>query len=231
MVPIANQIGACNQWRGLQMNNPQLPCGRRWFREPIPEIYDAARYLDAAVSAHLAGESKIASELIKLADMPILRAWLDPIWGANNPHLHYRPVGGSPALVPKEARASERMPDSSIKRRLIERDGYHCRLCSIPLVRGEVHGQSHALYPDALPWAAGNINQHAAFQVLWLQYDHLVPHARGGSNELDNMLIKKRCQGQFTASCQRTRIISDAIVPRADTTAVDARCQPLPPAS
>ena len=81
------------------------------------------------------------------------------------------------------------MPDSSIKRQLIGRDGYHCRLCGIPVIREEVRKRLHALYPDALPWAAGNINQHAAFQVLWLQYDHLVPHARGGSNDLDNMLI------------------------------------------
>jgi 5-methylcytosine-specific restriction endonuclease McrA len=81
------------------------------------------------------------------------------------------------------------MPDSSIKRQLIERDGYHCRLCGIPVIRKEVRRRLHALYPEALPWAAGNINQHSAFQVLWLQYDHLVPHARGGSNDLDNMLI------------------------------------------
>lgn len=171
------------------MNDPQLPANRRWFREPIPEIYDAARYLDAAVSAHLAGESKIASQLIKLADMPILRAWLDSIWGAKSPHIRYRPVDGAPGLVSKEEKAPKRMPDSSIKRQLIDRDGYHCRLCGIPVIREEVRKRLHALYPDALTWAAGNINQHAAFQVLWLQYDHLVPHARGGSNDLDNMLI------------------------------------------
>jgi 5-methylcytosine-specific restriction endonuclease McrA len=171
------------------MNDLQPPVSRRWFREPIPEIYDAARCLNAAVSAHLAGESKIASEFIKLADMPILREWLDSIWGAKSPHLLYRSVDGAPALVLKEERASKRMPDSSIKRQLIVRDGYHCRLCGIPVIREEVRKRLHALYPEALPWAAGNINQHAAFQVLWLQYDHLVPHARGGSNELDNMLV------------------------------------------
>lgn len=171
------------------MNDSQPPADRHWFREPIPEIYDAARYLDAAVSAHLAGELKIASELIKLADMPILRAWLNSIWGAKSPYIQYRPIAGAPALVSKEEKASKRMPDSSIKRRLIGRDGYHCRLCGIPVIREEVRKRLHALYPDVLPWAAGNINQHAAFQVLWLQYDHLVPHARGGSNDLDNMLI------------------------------------------
>ncbi|HUX81760.1 MAG TPA: HNH endonuclease [Halothiobacillus sp.] len=171
------------------MNDPLPAVGRRCFRELIPEIFDAARYLDAAVSAHLAGEARCASELIKLADMPVLRAWLDSIWGAKSPYIQYRHVVGAPALVPKEEKASRRMPDSSIKRQLIGRDGYHCRLCGIPVIREEVRKRFHRLYPDAVPWAAGNINQHAGFQVLWLQYDHLVPHARGGSNDLDNMLI------------------------------------------
>jgi len=171
------------------MNGHQPPATRRCFREPIPSIYDAARYLDAAVSAHLAGEPKIASKLIKLADMPSLREWLDSIWGAQSPHIQYRPVEGGPAFVSREEKASKRMPDSNIKRQLIGRDGHHCRLCGIPVIREEVRKRLHALYPDSLPWAAGNINQHAAFQVLWLQYDHLVPHARGGSNDLDNMLI------------------------------------------
>lgn len=40
----------------------------RYFREPIPEIYDAARYLDAAVSAHLAGHAQLADELFTLAN-------------------------------------------------------------------------------------------------------------------------------------------------------------------
>jgi len=42
---------------------------RQCLREPIHEIFDAARYLDAAVSAHLAGHFKLAEELIRLADM------------------------------------------------------------------------------------------------------------------------------------------------------------------
>jgi len=34
-----------------------------------------------------------------------------------------------------------------------------------------------------------NASQHRAFQALWVQYDHLLPHARGGDNSLDNMVI------------------------------------------
>jgi len=47
----------------------------------------------------------------------------------------------------------------------------------------------HKLYPDALPWGKTNDTQHAAFQALGLQYDHLIPHSRGGSTDLSNLVI------------------------------------------
>jgi hypothetical protein len=58
----------------------------------------------------------------------------------------------------------------------------------MPLVRAEVRKYLHRHYPDALPWGTTNIKQHAAFQVFWYQYDHLIPHARGGDNALENMI-------------------------------------------
>jgi hypothetical protein len=45
------------------------------LRDPIPEIEEAARYLDEAVSAHLAGRSDLAQELIQRADMAAIREW------------------------------------------------------------------------------------------------------------------------------------------------------------
>jgi hypothetical protein len=51
--------------------NEANPIGDRLcLPEPIPEIADAARYLDAAVSAHLAGRTDLAESLIRLADLP-----------------------------------------------------------------------------------------------------------------------------------------------------------------
>jgi len=83
------------------MNDP-LPIGRRCFLEPISEIADAARYLDAAVSAHI----------------------------------------------------------------------------------------------------VGRVQQHAAFQAMCVQYDHLLAHARGGANDLENMLITcapcNYCRAEYT---------------------------------
>ena len=44
-------------------------------------------------------------------------------------------------------------------------------------------------YRDALPWGRTNTGQHAAFQCLWLQFDHVLPHSRGGPTDLDNLII------------------------------------------
>jgi hypothetical protein len=167
----------------------KLPHGRRSFRPLLPEIDYAAALLSGAADAHLRGDSTQAASLIKDADMPVLREWLESIWGKGSPHIHFRQVADAPAAVDRSSRVEARMPDAKAKRLLIERDGHRCRLCGILVIRSEVRQFLKIAYPDVLHWGNRNIDQHAAFQVMWLQYDHLLPHARGGSNDLENMLI------------------------------------------
>lgn len=44
-------------------------------------------------------------------------------------------------------------------------------------------------YPESLPWGGTNPEQHAAFQCMWLQFDHILPHARGGDNSVNNVVV------------------------------------------
>jgi hypothetical protein len=162
---------------------------RECLRPPIPEIADAARYLDAAVSAHLAGRSALAHELIQLADADPIRQWTDSIWGANSPYVLYRATPGAPPLISSADRAISREPTTQEKAKLLARDGYHCRFCGIPVIRAEVRQRICDAYPQALTWGKQNSGQHAAFQAMWAQYDHVVPHARGGASGLDNLLV------------------------------------------
>lgn len=162
---------------------------RTCLRDPIPEIAEAARYLDEAVTAHLSGHADDARSLIRRADMPELREWTESLWGSNSPYVKYRLVDGSPPSLPTDQRIKVRMPTTAEKAALHQRDGFHCRFCGIPLIRKEVRERIKKVYPDALSWGSKNIEQHAAFQVMWLQYDHLLPHARGGDNSLENVLI------------------------------------------
>lgn len=167
----------------------ELPSSRRSFRPHIPEIEQAAGLLSSAAEAHLRGDGGLAESMIKAADMPALRDWLESIWGKASPHIHFRTVDGAPVTVERGDRTASRMPDAEMKRLLIERDGHHCRLCGTPVIRREVRQYLNKAYQQGLPWGKRNIDQHAAFQVMWLQYDHLLPHARGGTNDLGNMLV------------------------------------------
>ena len=162
---------------------------RTCLRDPIPEIEEAAHHLDAAVSAHLAGQSQLAGELIRLADMPAIRGWTESLWGGNSPYVVLRAVSDAPISQPNDKRVKERMPTEAGMLKLHQRDGYHCRFCGIPVIRAETRKRIRKVYPDALPWGSRNIDQHAAFQAMWLQYDHLSPHAQGGTNDLENIVI------------------------------------------
>lgn len=162
---------------------------RNCLRDPIPEIAEAARLLDQAVSAHEAGSREEAGELIRRADIPVIRDWTESLWGSRSPYVKPVPMPDLHPSLPKDQRIEVRMPTTAEKRALHERDGYHCRFCGIPLIRMEVRKKVKEHYPESLSWGSTNPTQHAAFQAMWVQYDHLLPHARGGGNSLENLLI------------------------------------------
>jgi hypothetical protein len=161
---------------------------RTCLREPISAIADAARLLDAAVSAHLLGQRAIAQELIRLADIPAVKAWGESLWGKSSPYNQLQASAARPPL-PADQRQDGRMPSLDVRRYLLHRDGYHCRFCGIPVIRKEIRERIRKAYPELAIWGTTNVQQHGAFQTMWVQYDHVVPHAHGGGNELDNLVI------------------------------------------
>lgn len=157
--------------------------------DPIPELQEAVRLLDEAVSAHLAGDRDRADRLIRAADLPVIAEWTESLWGQGGPWSRPRPVANPLPYLPSGQRPRQRMPGKTVLRQLVARDGYHCRFCGIPVIRAEIRRLIRAAYPEALRWGTRNADQHAAFQALWLTYDHLLPHARGGDNDPDNLVI------------------------------------------
>jgi 5-methylcytosine-specific restriction endonuclease McrA len=168
-----------------------LETQRRCLREPVPEIAEAVSILDATVSAHLIGKRDLAQELIQSADTTVLREYGESLWGSkvNNPYVQSRVVLGAPPTLPREHRINNRMPTSAMKKALFRRDGYHCRFCGIPVIPREVVNRIRTAYPEAVPWGRRNIEKHAAFLLMCAEYDHIVPHARGGNNDFDNIVI------------------------------------------
>jgi 5-methylcytosine-specific restriction endonuclease McrA len=166
-----------------------LATDRRCLREPIPEIADAARLLDAAVTAHLMGRCDVAEQLIRVADMSVLRDYTESLWGAKSPYVQYRAVADAPAHSVNARDSKGRMPTQADTVALFQRDGYHCIFCGIPVIRGEVRQRIRKVYPDALRWGAKNAEQHPAFQLMWAVPDHVLPHSRGGTSDLQNTVI------------------------------------------
>lgn len=162
---------------------------QKCFREPITEIFKASEYLNQALDVHLHGNFDLAAKLIVKANLPEIREWTESIWGAKSPYIKFRSIENSLPKLKKADRFETRMPDKNQKAELIRRDGHICVFCGIPLIRTEVRKEFQRLYPAAMTWGRRNIEQHSAFQAMWLQYDHLVPHSRGGINESNNIVI------------------------------------------
>jgi 5-methylcytosine-specific restriction endonuclease McrA len=168
---------------------------RRCFREPIDEIFQAASLLDDAVGAHLAADYSSASALFQTADMPAIRAFTESLWGSKkaNPeqqeYLRIRKIVGARSYVPKKERHPVRMPTAIEKLALIEQWGRHCVFCGIPLIRSEVRRLITRAYSKDAPWGRTNRECHAALQCMWMQFDHVLPHSRGGDSSLTNTVV------------------------------------------
>jgi hypothetical protein len=142
-----------------------LATTRQCMREPIPETRDAARLLDAAVTAHLLGRRDLAEQLIRLADMPILRDYTESLWGSKSPYVQYRVIADAPPSFADDQRMKVRMPNSAEKAALYERDGHHCRFWGIPVIRREIRERIKSVYPAALPWGPKNVLQQRCLSV------------------------------------------------------------------
>ena len=163
---------------------------RKSLSQPIDEIYVAADMLTRAVDAHLQGSAAVAEELFKAADKNEIRSYTESVWGAGaKERFGFVAIKGAPIYLSKIDRPVPRMPDRVTCRQVIERDGYHCRFCGIPVIAPETRRRIQRAYPDAVQWGTTNQTQHAAFQCMWLQFDHVLPNSRGGSSSLDNIVV------------------------------------------
>ncbi len=159
------------------------------LKEPIHEIFEAARLLSDAVNFHLSGDSAQARALFVEANQPIINEWTESLWGTKGIYSELVKNHGIPAVLTKELRDLKRMPTKQEELVILNRDGFYCSFCGIPVIRKETRNFLTRLYPDAIPWGKKNYEKHAAFQAMWVQFDHIIPHARGGKTELNNLII------------------------------------------
>lgn len=159
------------------------------FRLPIPEIFQASKYLENAVKYHNNGEYEDARNCIASADIPEIWEWVESIIGKRSPYIqHTHNVAEVPALA-KHERIPLRMPNNAEKQKIHDKYWYCCQFCGTPVIRPEIRNKIRTKYPDVLRWWKTNASRHNAFFALWAQYDHIIPYARGGDNSLDNMIL------------------------------------------
>lgn len=163
---------------------------RRCFRDPIKEIFRAAELLSEAVDAHLAGDRRNAGRLIAEADMYEVQDWTESICGkGNSKTLRVGKEKGTRQSVCCDERDPKREASKDQVRALIKRDRRHCRFCGIPLICADTRKAIHECYQVELRWGDKNCEQHAAFQCMWMQFDHVLAHSRGGRTNLDNLIL------------------------------------------
>ncbi len=151
----------------------------------------AASLLDRAADAILADDIASAINLIADANMPDVWTYARCVMGKYDDDIHRYLHNG----VVKETlttRGTARMPDSALTLAVYRRDGFRCRYCEMPVVLSAARRAMIRIAPNVLLWPPKDDQKHAAFYALTAVVDHLVPHARGGTNNPENLVTS--CQ-------------------------------------
>ncbi len=163
---------------------------KQCIKKPIPEVFAAIDALSLAVDAHISGDSKLAAQLFERANSKEAWQWLDRPWIDCHINVVHWKVEGDTSTLPSRERDPDRNIRKAIRDAVLARDGYRCRYCGLPVISADVRKLAHRLYPNAVPWVpADTKQQHAGFQVSWLQFDHVVPHSHGGRSSEENVVI------------------------------------------
>jgi len=163
---------------------------RYYIKEPTVEVLAAIQALIDAVEAHVKSDPTLAAAKFEQANCPSTWNWLNDAWINVDRNVVFRNPGSDSKVVPKSERDPDRSIASSIRKAVLERDGYRCRYCGLPVVHADIRKIAHQLYPSEVPWNSRcSDKQHSGFQVTWLQFDHVVPHSHGGRSSLENVVV------------------------------------------
>lgn len=166
---------------------------RRCLRAPIPEIAEAAILLNEAADAHLAGDRMRAADAIVAADNSVIRHWIESLWGSaklypsKKHHIRLRTPKNLPPVLPRDQRIPARQPTSMIADEVIARYGWNCAYCGNPLIARAARHLLQREYAEAR-WGGVNDERHNALMCLDNEFDHVLPHSRGGTNEVENLV-------------------------------------------
>jgi hypothetical protein len=173
---------------------------KRSLLEPIPELELAAKLLDSAADALLIGKEKLAASLISEADLPEIMAYAIRLVGKLSPEVHR--LLKRPLCLPSNERNSARMPSAATQAAIFSRDGWRCRFCGVKVISKAARTILIRRFPSESHWSGPEFQRHSALFALASSLDHVVPHGRGGRNELSNFVTACYCcqfgRGEWT---------------------------------
>jgi 5-methylcytosine-specific restriction endonuclease McrA len=171
--------------------NPDFWAIRNSVLPATPEMERAADLLNEAADMIIAGRDAEAAALIHQADITTLFDLRDQaVRAAPILHIHrVRKVANLLPTIPKEHRAPPFKSESPLGEAVFRRDGWRCRYCGCRVIPSRVRRWIDKRLPGAIRWdQATNSGCHAGFWTLWGSVDHVIPRARGGRNEADNLV-------------------------------------------
>jgi len=93
---------------------------------------------------------------------------------------------------PKQAR--RKGTPAAVKRRVWERDRYHCRYCGLPMIDERVRVALQELVgTDIMSWGDTNAARHGIAFAARPEYDHVHPMSAGGADDESNLVTS--CPG------------------------------------
>jgi 5-methylcytosine-specific restriction endonuclease McrA len=160
------------------------------IKDAIPEIFGAWEALSTASDAHLSGDFGVAADYLRRANCPVVWSWLNPAWVDVDKHVvELQPFGDTVSLT-KDERDPDRSIRNEVRREVLQRDGYRCRYCGIPVISADIRRFLARQYPESVPWDIYDPSkQHAGLSCMWLQFDHVIPHSHGGRSDTENVVI------------------------------------------
>jgi len=168
--------------------------------QPIPELDLAAKLLDASADALMNGNLSLARELIAKADFPQIIEYAIRLVGPMTETVHRQTK--RPKVLPKSQRDPIRMPSQKIQESIFSRDRWRCRFCGTKVISRKARSVLIKYFPEETHWTSEEFRRHTALYSMAVSLDHVVPHGRGGSNNISNLITTCYCcqfgRGEWT---------------------------------
>ena len=146
--------------------------------------------LKRAIESAISGELTLGLSRLEKTRHLEIREWFistAQVAGARRHTALGEPDAEAPE-VPKAAQDTPRI-SVSLARKVLERDGYQCRYCNIPVIYTSEARRIRALFgAENFQMSKSNRVAHGTLRAFYNSFDHVVPLSRGGRTCLDNLV-------------------------------------------